>query len=94
MAQYRPDIPPHVAETVRHLPPDIKQSVKSALRLLSADPHAGVALVRELQGLWKYRVRRFRIVYAIHTRQRILRIMAVGHRRQIYEEIIERLRRR
>lgn len=94
MVPYRPDIPPHIAETIRHLPPDIKQSVKSALRLLSADPHMGVPLIRELQGLWKYRVRRFRIVYATDAKKRILRVMAVGHRREIYEEIIERLRRR
>ena len=25
MAVYRPDIPPHVAEIIRHLPPDLKR---------------------------------------------------------------------
>jgi hypothetical protein len=32
MAVYRPDIPPHVAEVIRHLVPDVKRSVKQALR--------------------------------------------------------------
>ena len=93
MAVYRPDIPPHVADIIRHLPPDLKRSVKAAIRTLSADPHVGDPLIRELEGLWKYRVKRFRIVYGIERKDRAIRIMAVGHRRRIYEDLIERLRR-
>jgi mRNA interferase RelE/StbE len=43
--------------------------------------------MRELEGLWKYRVRRFRIIYAIDRGNRILRIFAVGHRRTVYEMV-------
>jgi mRNA interferase RelE/StbE len=94
MAGYRPDIPPHVAEVIRGLPPEVKRGVKAALRALSDDPGTGEPLQRELDGLWKYRVRRFRIVYAIDRQRRILRVMAVGHRRVVYEELADRLRRR
>jgi mRNA-degrading endonuclease RelE of RelBE toxin-antitoxin system len=84
----RLDIPPHVAEVVRVLPPEVTQGVKQSLRLLARDPGAGEPLRRELDGYWKYRVRRFRIVYEpIH---RVVRIIAVGHRRTIYEELGER----
>ena len=93
MAVYRPDIPLHIATTIRHFPPDLKRSIKAALRALSIDPHAGVPLVRELNGLWKYRVRRFRTVYAVDQPRRILRIMAIGHRRRIYEDVVEILRK-
>jgi mRNA interferase RelE/StbE len=41
--------------------------------------------MRELEGLWKYRVRRFRIVDAIDRGKRVLRIFAVGHPRSVYE---------
>ena len=51
MAAYRPDIPPHIVEVIRHLPPDVKRSVKQALRSLSADPLVGTPLKRELLGL-------------------------------------------
>ena len=54
MAVYRPDIPPHVAEIVRHLLPDVKRSVKQALRSLSADPFSGPPPMRELSGLWRF----------------------------------------
>lgn len=53
MASLRPDIPPAVADVIRHLPPDIKQAVKQALRALSEDPNLGEPLRRELAGLWK-----------------------------------------
>lgn len=43
--------------------------------------------MRELEGLWKFRVRRFRIVYAIEHANRVIRIFAVGHRRTIYEAV-------
>ena len=87
MSAYRPDIPPRVAEVIRHLPPEIKTAVKSAVRLLSGDPGRGEALQRDLAGLWKYRVRRFRLVYQIDRKARVLRLVAVGHRRSIYDEL-------
>lgn len=86
MAAYRPDIPPHVAEVVRHLPPDIKRSVKQSLRSLSLEPFSGVPLMRELSGLWKYKVRRYRIIYAVNRKARVLQIHAIGHRREVYEK--------
>jgi mRNA interferase RelE/StbE len=92
MAAFQPDIPPHVAEIIRHLPPDVKRSIRQALRALSVAPEAGEPLRRELEGLWKYRVRRFRIIYAIDRDHRLIRIVAVGHRRGIYEEAAEQRR--
>ena len=93
MAGYRPDIAPPAAEVIRHLPPEVKRGVKAAIRALSDDPAAGEPLRRELEGLWKYRVKRFRIVYAVDRPRRILRVIAVGHRRAIYEELAARVRR-
>ncbi len=93
MAAYRPDIPPAVAEIVRHLPPDIKRGIKQALRSLSANPFSGAPLIRELSGLWKFKVRRFRIIYELDRKARVIRIFAIGHRREVYEELADRLRR-
>jgi len=92
MAAYRPDIPTHVAEIIRHLPPDVKRSVKEALRSLSANPFSGAPLMRELSGLWRFKVRRFRIIYELDRKARIIRIFAIGHRREIYEELADRVR--
>ena len=93
MAGYRPDIPPHVAEVIRHLPPDVKRGVKAAVRALSDNPAVGEPLQRELEGLLKYRVKRFRVVYAVDRQRRLIRIVAVGHRRAVYEELADLVRR-
>jgi mRNA interferase RelE/StbE len=87
VAIYRPDIPPQVAEIVRHLPPELKRGIKQALRSLSADPLAGTPLIGELIGLWRVKVRRFRIVYELDRKARVIRVFAIGHRREVYEEI-------
>ena len=93
MNPFRPDIPPHVAEVIRSLHPDLKRSIKAAVRAIATDPECGEPLLRELDGLWKFRVCRFRIVYTIDRKTRVIRLMAVGHRRHVYEELSARLRR-
>lgn len=93
MTPFRPDIPPHVADVIRSLHPDLKQLIKSAIRAIAANPDCGEPLQRELDGLRKYRVRRFRIVYAVQQKARVIRLMAVGHQRAIYEELTDQLRR-
>jgi len=92
MAGYRPDIPPHVAEVVRHLPPEVKRGVKAALRALCDGSARGEPLQRELKGFLKYRVKRYRVVYALDRSRKIIRIVAVGHRRGVYEELADLVR--
>jgi mRNA interferase RelE/StbE len=89
---FQPVIPPHVAEVIRALHPDLKRSIKAAIRAIAIDPECGEPLRRELLGLWKFRVRRFRIVYATDRAQHIIRLMAVGPRQSIYEELTDQLR--
>ena len=87
MNSFQPAIPSHVAEVIRSLHPDLKRSIKVAICAIASDPECGEPLLRDLDGLWKFRVRRFRIVYAIDRKTRTIRLMAVGHRRHIYEEV-------
>ena len=94
MISFRPGIPPHVADVIRALHPELKQLIKAAIRAIVADPECGEPLKRELNGLRKYRVRRFRIVYAVDLRRRLIRLMAVGHRQSVYEALTERIRRK
>lgn len=94
MKPFQPVIPPHVAEVIRSLHPDMKQSIKAAVSAITADPECGVPLRRKLEGLRKFRVRRFRIVYAIDRKAPTIQLMAVGHRQTIYEELTNQLRRK
>ncbi len=94
MSPYRPDIPPHVAEVIRSLHPDLKRSIKAAVRGIATDPECGEPLKRELSDLWKYRVRRFRIVYAIDRKAHVIRLIGVGHRQSIYEDLTAKIRKK
>lgn len=90
---YRVEFAPPAAGAVRRLPPEIKRQIRSALRTIAFDPGIGAALLRELDGLYKYRVRRYRIIYEVDGRGRMIRVLAVGHRRSIYEEVATALDR-
>jgi len=89
MSPNRVDIPPRVAEFIRHLEPHLKQRIRAALRTLATEPGRGEPLKRELSAYRKYRVGRFRIVYARDAQRRTVRVMAVGQRRRIYEELAQ-----
>ena len=84
---YQIDIPPDMAQIIRTLPPELKKSVKEALRDLSKNPHLGAPLRGSLKGLWKFRVRRYRIVFKIDSTAHILKIYAIGHRKTIYDVV-------
>jgi mRNA interferase RelE/StbE len=91
---FRADIPLHIAEAIRSLHPDLKRSIKFAIRTIAADPEYGEPLLRDLDGLRKFRVRRFRIIYAIDRVARTVRLMAIGHRQSVYEELTARVRKK
>lgn len=45
----------------------------------------GRALTRDLKGLWRYRVGDYRIVASIEDNRFIVLVVAVGHRREVYD---------
>src|ERR1700687_4097138 len=93
MRRLAPDIPPHVADVLRRLPPDVKDSVKQTIGAVTQHPEIGAPLIGDLAGLSKDRVRRFRSGDEVDRPRRSLRIVAVGHRAVIYDALSEAARR-
>jgi mRNA interferase RelE/StbE len=87
MSRHRVVVAPDAAEVIRTLHPDLKRSVRSALDAIGNSPWIGEELRGELSGLLRYRVRRFRIVYAVNRSARLVRVVAVGPRRSVYEDL-------
>ena len=79
-------IPDDVASLVRGLHPILKSQIRSALQTLLDEPHCGKSLKEELQGLRSFRVKKFRIIYRVNRKEKELEIIAIGPRRNIYEE--------
>jgi mRNA interferase RelE/StbE len=71
---------------VRGLHPEIKTVIKSALKTIAEDPYAGKSLKDDLKGLRSYRVKRYRIIYRVLPAKKQLKIIAIGPRKNIYED--------
>ena len=79
---------------IRRLDPGIRRRVLAALQKLQAEPERGKPLQLTLKGLRSWRTGDYRIVYrVIETRIEIL-VVALGHRRNVYEKLQKTLRNR
>lgn len=87
-------IPDETAAVVRSLHPNLKRKIKSALQVILTDPQTGKALKDELEGLRNFRVGKFRIIYRIRHKEEIVEIIAIGPRKNIYEETLHLLKKK
>lgn len=77
----------NAAKSARKLDPQTQRRVRAALQRLAEAPELGKPLQLTLRGLRSYRTGDYRIVYrAIEDRIEIL-IVAVGHRREVYDRL-------
>lgn len=93
MRAYRVSLAPVVESALTTLHPEIKRAVRNALEAIAADPKIGMPLSGDLTGLNRYKVRRFRIAYEVVPTQRVVRVVAIGHRRDVYEDLVGERRR-
>jgi mRNA interferase RelE/StbE len=82
---YKLKVPDDLTKFIRSLHPELKRKIKTALKILLAEPYSGKPLKDELEGLRSIRVGRFRVIYHI-TDQMEIHVVAVGPRTIIYEE--------
>ena len=80
-------VPDEIVALIRGCHPQLKRKIRAGLRhiLTEPEPESGKSLKDELEGLKSYRIRRFRIIYRISSKQ-IIDVVAVGPLNNIYEE--------
>ncbi len=80
---------PRVEKDLRNLDRSIQQEILDYMDSRIAtdnDPKRfGKALRRSKRGLWRYRVRDYRIVCEIQETRLIVLVVAIGHRSSIYD---------
>ena len=81
-----------VGKVGKKLSPRIKQAARKALKELAENPNLGKELQAELKSFRSYRFMRYRIVYQIDIKNKVLIVWAIGRRRDIYETLGEHLR--
>ena len=80
------------AKALRSLDPQVRSRVRKAVETLREDPLRGKPLQFELKGLRSWRTGDYRIVYAVQNQVLRILIVAVGHRREVYQQIWSRRR--
>jgi mRNA interferase RelE/StbE len=81
------------ARALRKLDPPVRRQVKAAVERLAEDPTRGKPLRLTLQGLRSWRTGEWRIVYRTENDRVVVLVIAVGHRREVYDRLRERLRK-
>lgn len=85
------ELAPGAAKALRKLrsgTPGEAQRVLDALQELAADPRPGGKKVKALvgqRGYLRLRVGDYRVVYTVLDERLVVLVVAIGHRRQVYE---------
>ena len=83
---YRLRVTDEIALHLRKLHPEIKKHIRHGLELIISEPNCGKALKDDLEGVRSFRIKRYRIIYRVVTESKQIEIIAVGPRKNIYEE--------
>jgi mRNA interferase RelE/StbE len=84
VANYRLLIKPSAAKELQALPANDRKRIVTKIRNLASDPRPPGA--EKLSGQEKYRLRQgdYRVLYSVDDSQKILVIIKIGHRRDVY----------
>jgi mRNA interferase RelE/StbE len=91
--QYILKVTNETVDLIRGLHPTIKSVIRSALKTILAEPYTGKPLKDDLKGLRSFRIKRYRIIYRILPSKKQLEIVAIGPRKNIYEETFRLIRK-
>lgn len=76
---------------IEKLDPSIRKVVRKALESIAANPAKGKPLAYDLAGLYSLRTSDYRIIYRLRKKELLIIVIAVGHRRDIYNKLKELL---
>lgn len=83
---YRIEVAPAAVRQIRKLEPAARRRIQAAIELLSDQPRpSGAKKLVGGDGEWRVRTGDYRIVYGIHDEVLLVLVVAVGHRRDIYQ---------
>ncbi|MEE8367189.1 MAG: type II toxin-antitoxin system RelE/ParE family toxin [Thermoanaerobaculia bacterium] len=80
------------ASAIRKLDPAIRRRVLAAVTKLAHEPERGKPLQLTLRGLRSWRTGDYRIVYRVVENKVEILVVAIGHRRDVYEKLSKGLR--
>ena len=83
---YRVEVAPAAVRQLRKLDRVAQRRVQAAIELLATEPRpTGAKKLVGGNGEWRVRTGEHRVVYEIHDNVLLILVVAVGHRREMYE---------
>ena len=82
---YRVALAPAAARQLRKLDPRARRRIQAVLDLLGKQPRPPNATRLVGSGEWRARTGDYRVVYEIHDDVVLVLVVAVGHRRDVYD---------
>ncbi|WP_372735010.1 type II toxin-antitoxin system RelE/ParE family toxin [Nocardioides sp.] len=83
---YRVEVAAAAVRQLRKLDRPAQRRVQAAIELLALEPRpSGTTKLVGGDGEWRVRTGDYRIVYEIHDNVLLVLVVAVGHRREIYD---------
>lgn len=83
-----------VVHFIRSLPPQPRQAIRRALRNLQQEQGDIRALEGELEGFYRIRIQRYRVIfhYELQNERRVIRCVYAATRSIVYEVFAQRIR--
>ena len=75
------------AKSLEKIDKRIKNKIQPVLLRLRGEPYLGKQLGGELKGYRSIRIWPFRIIYEVQEHQKLIKIVAIGHRQGVYHKI-------
>lgn len=83
---YQVQISPAALRQLRKLDPPARRRLQAAIELLGNEPRpSGAKKLVGGEGEWRARTGDYRIIYEVHDNVLLVLVLAVGHRRDIYQ---------
>ncbi len=78
-------IKPSVLKDLQPIPKELRGKIAVAILELSSEPRpASSKKLADAGSAYRVRVGDYRVLYEVSDTERIVRVMAVGHRREVY----------
>ncbi|MBK8293647.1 MAG: type II toxin-antitoxin system RelE/ParE family toxin [Solirubrobacterales bacterium] len=85
MSKYRIELRPAAVRSLRKLDPPVRRRIQGAIALLAEDPRPPSARTLKGRPGMRVRVGDYRIIYTVEDDVLLVVVVALGHRREIYE---------
>ena len=85
MAKYKIEIAKSAEKTLVKLPQSVLKKIISALESLTVNPYPlGARKLQGTENIYRIRINVYRIIYEIHKNILLIKILKIGHRKDIY----------